>query len=343
MPKQVKHIAVIRFSAMGDVAMTVPVLDCIARKYDVKLTMVSRPFLKPLFSSVPNLDFFPADFKNYYKGFFGLIRLYRDLKKRKVDAVADLHDVIRSKVIRTLFVLGGIPVASIDKGRTEKKALTRIENKEFRQLRHSVDRYADVFEKLGFPVNPSDYRATKLPLTENVLSVVGQKNQKWIGIAPFAQHEGKVYPEDLMRDVINRLADSGHKLFLFGGGDLEKRKLQLYAENHESVIVVAGALSFADELNLIANLDVMLSMDSANAHLAALYDVPVVTLWGATHPYAGFAPFNQNPEYMLTADRGKYPGLPTSVYGNKKIPGYQDAMRTIDPGDVVAKVLQAIG
>src|SRR5690606_32986040 len=203
LPKQVKHIAVIRFSAMGDVAMTVPVLDCIARKYDVKLTMVSRPFLKPLFSSVPNLDFFPADFKNYYKGFFGLIRLYRDLKKRKVDAVADLHDVIRSKVIRTLFVLGGIPVASIDKGRTEKKALTRIENKEFRQLRHSVDRYADVFEKLGFPVNPSDYRATKLPLTENVLSVVGQKNQKWIGIAPFAQHEGKVYPEDLMRDVIN--------------------------------------------------------------------------------------------------------------------------------------------
>ena len=66
--------------------------------------------------------------------------------------------------------------------------------------------------------------------------------------------------------------------------------------------------------------------------------VKVITLWGATHPYAGFSPFNQPLENALVSDRNQFPKLPTSVYGNKKVEGYEDAMRTISPEKVVATI-----
>ena len=86
----------------------------------------------------------------------------------------------------------------------------------------------------------------------------------------------------------------------------------------------------------------MLSMDSGNAHIAAMLGTKVITLWGATHPFAGFAPFNQPFENCLTSDREKYPLLPTSVYGNKKVGGYKDAMRTISSEKVVEKIIDKI-
>ena len=77
---------------------------------------------------------------------------------------------------------------------------------------------------------------------------------------------------------------------------------------------------------------------SGNAHIAAMLGVKVITLWGATHPFAGFQPFNQPDDFCLTSDRKQYPFLPTSVYGNKKVAGYENAMRTILPSKVIEKI-----
>jgi ADP-heptose:LPS heptosyltransferase len=87
----------------------------------------------------------------------------------------------------------------------------------------------------------------------------------------------------------------------------------------------------------------MISMDSANGHLAANYNVPVISLWGATHHCLGFAPFSQANTNSLTADRQQYPFLPTTVYGNKIRRGYEDAMRTIDPRTVIELALELLG
>lgn len=323
---------------MGDVAMAVPVLTALLSQHpDLKVTMVSRPFFEPLFSG-SGVRYFSADLKVRYEGLFGLYKLYRDLRRLEVDAVVDLHDVLRSKILRTLFSMGGIRTASIDKGRAEKKALTRLENKVFKPLRPTVERYADVFRKLGFGLSMHNAPVRKLPLSAEVKAVTGDKTAHWIGVAPFAQHAGKVYPADLMQQVINGLAAKPCRLFLFGGGASEKAALDAFAAGKENVTVVAGRLPFAQELSLISSLDAMLSMDSGNAHMAANFGVPVVTLWGATHPYTGFTPFGQPESNAITADRTQYPALPTSVYGNKKVPGYDDAMRTIEPGVVVEKV-----
>jgi ADP-heptose:LPS heptosyltransferase len=340
----IKHILVIRLSAMGDVAMTVPLLRAFSFQYpDTKVTVVSKAFCEPFFSDIPNVSFFAADTNGRHKGFMGLFRLYSDIRKLRINAVADLHNVLRSKVVTLLFALSGKKTATTDKARAEKKALTRIKKKVFRPLLPVAERHAVTFKKLGFPVNLNNpVFPAVMPLSKEAFHITGWKREVWIGIAPFAQHEGKVYPADLMQQVIAALAKNKCKLFLFGGGSIETELLTAFAKGKQNAVVVAGKLTLQQELGLISNLDVMLSMDSGNGHIAAMLGVKVVTLYGATHPYAGFAPFNQPADHALVADRDKFPLLPTSVYGNKKIEGYEDAMRTITPESVVHKIYEIL-
>ncbi|QBN19307.1 glycosyltransferase family 9 protein [Flavobacterium nackdongense] len=348
-----------RLSAMGDVAMTVPVLRAFvsqSRSFgtEIKITVVSRPFFQPFFEGIPNLTFFAFDEKKRHKGFFGLLRLYQDLKALHIDAFADLHNVLRSKVVRTLFALSGKKTAFVDKARAEKTALTRAENKIFKPLTTMFERHAKVFQELGFTVDLYSRSVgtifpDKAVLSKDILKrLVG--NEKIpdfsgikIGIAPFAQYDSKVYPLDLMQEVINKLAEnSNYKILLFGGGKKEIELLDSLSKGKENVVVVAGKLQFQQELQLISNLDLMLSMDSGNAHIAAMLGVKVITLWGATHPFTGFSPFNQPLENALVSDRNLYPKLPTSVYGNKIVEGYEDAMRTISVESVVYKINSSI-
>jgi len=326
---------------MGDVAMTVPILRAFVKQYpEVKVTVISRPFFKPFFDGITNLDFFAFDEKERHKGFSGLLRLYRDVKKLKIDAFADLHNVLRSKIVSLLFALSGKKRATVDKGREGKKELTRAENKIFKQLPTMFERHAKVFEELGFPLDLSNPTfPEKAKLSSDIVEIIGNQHQNLIGIAPFAQYDSKVYPQDLMQEVIAKLAETkNNKILLFGGGKKEIEILDSLSQPYDNVINMAGKIKFQQELQLISNLDVMLSMDSGNAHIAAMLGVKVVTLWGATHPYAGFLPFNQTLENALTSDRNQYPKLPTSVYGNKIVEGYEDAMRSISPEKVVFSI-----
>lgn len=325
---------------MGDVAMTVPVLRALVQQHpNVRLTVISRPFYKPFFEDIPNLEFFAFEALGKHKGVLGLLQLYWDLKPLKIDFFADLHNVLRSKFIRSRFALRGNKVAATDKGRAEKKALTSENNKIFKPLPTMFERHAKTFERLGFPIDLlQPVFSPKLKLDSEVIKIVGEKNQNWIGIAPFAQYDSKVYPLDLMQEVIRQLAENqNNQIFLFGA-HTEIPQLNALSRDFENVEVVHGKLTFKQELQLISNLDVMLSMDSGNGHIAAMYGVKVVTLFGATHPYAGFAPFNQPAENALVSDRNQFPKLPTSVYGNKKVEGYENAMRTITPENVFRSI-----
>jgi ADP-heptose:LPS heptosyltransferase len=327
---------------MGDVAMTVPVLRVLSQSYpDLKITVLSRAFLKPLFEDIPNVNFYAADVYGKHKGVLGLYRLAKELKAQHVDAVADFHNVTRSKILRFyLKWLGVSKLSKIDKGRVEKKTLIKTDIKNTKQLKSTFERYTTVLNHLDFTIDLKKHQfPAKKPLSNKLLDIVGQKKTKWIGIAPFAQYASKSYPLDLIEQVIESLTKKGYQLLLFGGGDKEISLLHKIAQKHPKTINVAGIIKLKDELILISHLDIMLAMDSANAHLAAMQGIPVVTLWGATHPYAGFMPFNQPFENALLPDLDKYPKLPCSIYGNKICTGYEDAMRSISSDKVVSTLL----
>ena len=339
-----QHILIIRLSAMGDVAMTVPVIRALTEKYpDCKITVLSKPFFKPLFDTIPQVSFFAAQVNTKHKGILGLLKLYRELKKEKITHVADFHNVLRSKILRALFIFDGKPSIFIDKGRAEKKALTRTKNKIFKQLKTSHQRYADVLNKLGFTLDLSNPTPiNKIKLAEKITLYTGLKKDTWIGIAPFAAFKGKVYPPQLMEEVIEEMASKGFKIFLFGGGKREIEILNTLENIHDSIVNLAGKLSFKEELEVIGVLDVMVAMDSGNAHLAAMQQVKTITLWGVTHPYAGFAPFDQPDDYSVVSDLEKYPKIPCSIYGNKVANGYENVMETIAPTKVIEKIMYVL-
>lgn len=337
-----KHILVIRLSAMGDVAMTIPVINAMVRTYpNVKITVVSRAFFKPMFQDIPNVSFYIADVKGKHKGVRGLYTLYAELKKLDIDLVADLHNVLRSKILRAYFSISGYKIATIDKGRAEKKALTQ--GTIFKQLKTTHERYADVFRTLGYKISlTKEDVLAPLKITEKVSLFIGKTHAKLIGIAPFAAFDGKTYPATQMEAVIAKLSEATqYKVVLFGG-PADKKQLAAWERTYSNVVNAAGLFSFEEELALISNVDVMLSMDSGNAHLAAMFGRKVVTIWGVTHPYAGFYPFGQPQEHALLADKEKYPLLPTSIYGNKYPEGYENVMQTISPEMVFKKIVEVI-
>ncbi|UJH69032.1 glycosyltransferase family 9 protein [Allomuricauda sp. SCSIO 65647] len=340
------HLLILRFSALGDVAMAVPVLLAAIKKYPrLKITVVSRDFHQPLFERIERVDFHKAMLSGKHKGVLGLWKLYNELKKRNIDAVADLHNVLRSKVLKFFFSIGGFKLAQIDKGRADKRALTRKKDKIFKPLKTTHQRYADVFAQLGYPIElQGDDVLRPLKMSENINGLTREKAEQWLGIAPFAAHSGKMYPFERMKGVVESLKNTKkYKIFLFGGGDKEKQQLQTLASSAENVINIAGRLSFKEELQLISNLDLMVSMDSANGHLAANYGVPVISLWGVTHPYAGFYPFGQPFSNALLSDRIKYPAIPTSIYGNKVPKGYENAIQTISEETILHKIKEVLG
>jgi ADP-heptose:LPS heptosyltransferase len=323
---------------MGDVAMTLPVVKQLLHQYpNLSVTFVSDKKFSALFENISRLSFYATDLKGKYKGFAGLLRLFSDLKKIKnTTAVADLHDVLRTKVLTSLFQASGKKVARIDKGRKEKKALTRKHNKKLVQLPSTFQRYADVFAGLGYPIElNTSLQRIQLPVNDAVKNLLGNDDNKKIGIAPFAKHREKTYPPEQMEKVVAGLSGKGYTIFFLGGSD-ERPKFESWEKQFNHTKNIAGILSFEEELVLISHLDMMISMDSANMHLASLYGVPVVSIWGATHPFAGFYGFGQDPS---NAVQGEIYCRPCSVFGNK--PCYRGdwaCMNLFSPQQIIDKV-----
>ena len=330
-----KKLLIIRFSALGDIAMTVPVVYDLATQYpDLDITMLSREMARPLFECLPsNVHFIAADLNGRHKGLLGLCRLWRDAYMNDFDYIADFHDVLRTWWLRTEGCLRRKKVAKIDKGRKGKKALTRQQNKVFAQQDTSFERYAKVLEQLGFPTKPQFVKLDYSSFCETQKAT----NETWIGIAPFAKHPAKVYPREKMEKVIKALSGrTDTTVFLFGGGEEEKRHIAELCAKYPNLQAAQCQHGLTGELALMGQLDVMLSMDSANMHLASLVRTRVVSIWGGTHPYAGFLGWNQKMEDCIQLDLSC---RPCSVYGNKPcLRGDYACMNGIAPSQILEKL-----
>ncbi|MDR1340519.1 MAG: glycosyltransferase family 9 protein [Prevotellaceae bacterium] len=343
---EVLKILVIRLSAMGDVAMTAPVLYSFIREYPgVKLSVLSQKSFGAFFSSA-KIHFIGIELR-HYEGLRGLYALFKILKKERFDLVIDLHDVLRSNILRFFFrYISGTKVFVMNKGRKDKRALTRKKNKVMKPLKTTIERYADVFKTAGFELEP-DFKTiceVSTDISDRVSAILpDENNQVCIGIAPFAAHQGKIYPLEKMVEVLDYLSFKGFNIFLFGGRGNEKLQLQEWESKFPHCVSVAGRLSFKEELQLISKLTLMLSMDSANMHLASLMGTTVVSVWGATHPYTGFTGWGQSPENIVQLDKAC---RPCSVYGNKKCyltDSQYACMREISPSMIIEKIMSVIG
>lgn len=335
-----KNVLVIRFSAIGDVAMTVPVLQSVARAYpDTHFTMLSNARFAPLFAGMPaNVSFLGVDLKKDYHGFGAMFKLFLSLRKKHFDAVADIHRVLRTTALSFFYRMFFTKVRRIHKDRRSRKRLTRFKNKDLTPRLTSFDRYRIVLEKLGFKFDvefSSIFGNGKGDLSA-IKNIVGNKECPWIGVAPFAAHKGKIYPLYLMEEVVAQLDSAGVcRQFVFAYGK-ELAQVQEWAEKYRSVEMIDTSLGMAGELILMSHMNVMLAMDSSNMHLASLTGTPVVSIWGATHPAAGFMGWGQDPDNCIQLD---LPCRPCSIYGKKEcMYGDYRCLTGIDPDTIFSKV-----
>jgi ADP-heptose:LPS heptosyltransferase len=310
------QLLVIRNSAMGDVALTAPVLKGMRQQYpDTAIVLLTRPAFKPFFSSIDGLRLIFPDLKKTHKGIPGIIRLYLDINKlAKIDHVIDLHDVLRSKLLRFIFRLSGTSVSVIDKGRGEKKSLIRGKKKI--KLKHSVERYCDVFAKAGFPVIPSE-EPSIIPSAESLHKVdsmfsAGEIN---IGIAPYAKHELKMWPEENMIRLLSVISENHKCRFWLFGGLEEAERLASFQTRVPDSVNLAGKLSLDEELALMSRLNLMIAMDSSNMHMAALVGAKVISIWGGTDPLSGFGAWMQPDNYFISIDVDELTCRPCTIFG----------------------------
>lgn len=359
------NILLIRFSALGDVAMLAP----IAREYalqqpDDTITVLSKPFHAPLFENLaPNIRFIGADIKKDYKGIKGLYKLFKELHQMHFDVICDMHDVLRTKFLRKLFRIHGYEVHKINKHRRMRKMITApYPKKKLIQLPTSFDNYRQVLNELRIKKEELRFKGAELRIKneelrfkDEELRIKNEENSKLtIGIAPFAAHQGKIYPVEKMERVIQLITERrpDSSIYLFGGGGKEMEIMQQWEEKYPNVITAARYIKenvseaqkasspLANELRLMSQLNVMLSMDSANMHLASLVNTRVVSIWGATHPCAGFMGWQQSADDCI--QRSDLNCRPCSIYGNKPcLRGDMECME-IKPEEIVERVVKCI-
>lgn len=307
-------IVLARFSALGDVALSIPALyDLALSNPDKRIVMVTRSWMTALAVNRPaNLEVVGVDLKTTHKGLRGMARLVRELTARyDVEAFVDLHDVLRTRFMRLLMRARGVKVTKIDKGRAAKRRLVKVGADAFGQwLEPTIQRYRDAIERAGYRLEPRFTTLFDAP--------ANRQGPRRIGVAPFAAHPGKVYPPDRLESVVGRLASESTELeiYLFGAGEAENAVLARWAESRPNVVnLAAERRGLASELELMSTLDVMVAMDSANMHLASIAGTPrVLSVWGQTHPAAGFTPWHADPADFLQIDLDC---RPCSVFGNK--------------------------
>lgn len=314
------RILVLRFSAMGDVALLAPVVHSLVSAQDgVRVTVATRPKFAPLFDGLDRVTAFPADLDGDHRGLRGLLGLFAALRQPGADLVLDLHDNLRTRILRPLFRFSGAKVVVFDKGNAAKRAFTRKNRKVTAALPHTVERYRLAFEVAGvrFANAPLPPRS---PRDDRTGELFGAKSGSWVGVAPFARHRTKIWPLENYALLFGRiLPERQARFFLFGHGERETGFLWSLKERFPAACeIVAGRLGLKEELDLMRHLDLMVCVDSANMHLAALAGTPLVSVWGGTHPDVGFSPYGTGEACIVQIDRQRLPCRPCSVYGKER-------------------------
>lgn len=303
---------------MGDVALTSPVIENILKNIpDASIILVTPKVFFPFFNEHPRLTLVDFD-KKKYKGLAGLYRFFKLLNTSfKPTHVVDLHDVLRTSILNTFFTLSGKKVLKIEKGRKEKKSMIKTKNTQI-PLKHTTQRYLDVFNKIsGINLinHNKDFKLIPKVKIDKFLSNhhLNIKTNQWIGIAPFAKHETKIWGKEKTSQLIEKLLEEQSTVFLFGGGVSELQLLDEFKLQYPSVIIASKSLSLKEEISLMSLLDSIITMDSSNMHIASLLGIKVISVWGSTNPSIGFAPLNNEKNIVMCEH--KLSCQPCSVYG----------------------------
>ena len=327
---------IIRLATLGNVAMTVPVVASLSRRYpNDRFIIAAKKDLGAMFAAMPNVEFQEVDNHLNWRGVLALWRRWR----YQVDVMIDLQAVLRTRTLGTLMRLCGVKVTRVHYGRIRKHLIT-VWGVGAKQLPTEFDRYRDAFRRAGLE---TDEEFTALPVNKAALQVVeerfGAKKGHWIGVAPFAKRKSNMLPYRVTKEIIDQLTrHEDTQVFLFGAGEVECEMLRQWSSVFPHTTSVAGQLKLNQELELMRKLDVMICMDSANQHLSSLVGLRAISVWCATHPIIGFQGWKQQDEDII--QRHDLRCRPCSCHGTNHCRYGNYACRDIQAKTIIQRIYE---
>lgn len=328
---------IIRLETLGNVAMTVPVVSSLSRRYpEDRFVVVAQKNLSAMFYGMPNVSYIEAKVRRPSER----RALRRQLKAVQADAVFDLQDRLSTRLLCGYLRLCGRKIYSVRYGRWTKRWLTLVGAKHHEPLATEFERYQATFRRAGLETdNAFESLAVNAEAKAAVERLFGDKKGHWIGVAPFAKSASNMLPYKVTKHLIIKLAEKPNtRVFLFGAGAVESEMLGQWAGLHKQVESVAGRLSLGEELELMRRLDRMVCMDSANQHLSSLVGLRAISVWCGTHPKLGFMGWKQRPDDII--QRNELACRPCTMHGTNHCRFFNYACKQITAKQIIEHIYE---
>lgn len=320
-------VLIIRFSSIGDIVLTSPVIRCLKQQVkDVEVHFLTKKAHVSIVETNPYLD-------KVYTLENSLPAVLSELKKEKYDLIIDLHNNLRSLRVKQAL---GVEVKSFDKLNVEKWLMTRFKVNKLPNT-HIVDRYMETVKHLGVE---SDNKGLEFFIAEKDKITPADLNPElggeYVAFAIGAQHATKRLPAEKIISICKKV----NKPIVLLGGKEDSEVGRQVAKACSNVIDTCGTLSIGQSASLVQQAASVITHDTGMMHIAAAFKKKVVSVWGNTIPEFGMYPYLPDNEELSTVVEVK--GLscrPCSKIGYDKCPkGHFKCMQEIDEELIVSKV-----
>lgn len=273
-------ILVIRFSSIGDIVLTSPIVRCLKYQLNVEVHFVTKLAYKSLISFNPNIAKIHLLEKD-------LGKLIRELKTEKFDLIVDLHNNLRSNLIRRKL---GVKAIAFNKINIEKALMVqfkwnRLPNK------HLIDRYFDSLKSLGVKNDGKGldfYLENSVPSIWERLQTQIVNSDKLIALILGGTYFTKKLPKEKWLRIIEQTDEN---LMLIGGKEDVNVANWLTDKTSKKIINTVGLTNVQESAFLLSKCDVVITGDTGMMHIAAALRMPIISIWGNTIPEFGMFPY----------------------------------------------------
>lgn len=316
-------ILIIRFSSIGDIVLTTPVIRCIKQQLpNVEIHYLTKRNFKSILSSNPNIDKLHLLEET-------LSATISSLKAEKFDLIIDLHHNLRTLIIKNKL---GVKSSSFDKLNWQKWLLVNLKINRMPEV-HIVDRYLATVRFLGVK---NDEKGLDYYLNNeyNLSDLLPVSHEKFIGIAIGAQHATKRLPQHQLIRLCKGLSEP---VVLLGGPEDATRAAEICQQAGGHVFNGCGKFSLDQSAYLVKCAQRIITHDTGLMHIAAAFHKPVVSVWGNTVPEFGMLPYKAGKSDIIEVEGLKC--RPCSKIGYEKCPlGHFKCMNEIDISLIINKI-----
>lgn len=305
MKKSSPKILILRFSSIGDIVLTTPVIRCLKTQIpNCEIHFATKSFFNVILNTNPylsKLHLLDSDLNSFVAA----------LKKEEFDYVIDLHNNLRTRIIK--FKLG-VKSFCYDKINFQKFLITQFKINRLPKI-HIVDRYIEAVSELGVKNDGKgldffiDANTDRLPLFDE---------QEYAVYAIGGQHFTKKLPFEKQIELLTKI---NGKIILIGGKEDEEAGI-LLANCSSNIINLCGRLSIHQSALCIQKSRYVITHDTGMMHIAAALNKNIISIWGNTIPEFGMTPYYEKntKSKSIIVENNNLSCRPCSKIGYEKCP-----------------------